>query len=36
MMLSKEGSTVIDLDGVTYDLPIRGFKKDYWKENDEI
>ncbi len=27
VMLSKEGSTVIDLDGVTYDLPIRDLRK---------
>lgn len=27
VMLSAEGSTVIDLDGVTYDLPIRDLRK---------
>ena len=27
VMLSKEGATVIDLDGVTYDLPIRDLRK---------
>jgi spore coat protein I len=27
VMLSKEGPTVIDLDGVTYDLPIRDLRK---------
>lgn len=27
VMLSKDGATVIDLDGVTYDLPIRDLRK---------
>lgn len=27
VMLSKEGATVIDLDGVTYDLPVRDLRK---------